>query len=139
MTAITVRNIDHVVLRVADLERSLGFYCGVLGCREDRRQEKLGLVHLRAGVSMIDLVDVSGKIGKRYGPPPGSKGRNVDHIALRIADFDEAAIRARLEAHGVAPGRVMTVYGAEGEGPALYIEDPDGNTIELKGPAASAV
>ncbi len=132
---ITIRNIDHVVLRVADLERSMRFYCQVLGCELDRRRKKLGMVHLRAGASMLDLVDVKGKIGKRYGPAAGDQGRNVDHLAFRVEAFDEAQMRAHLEAHGVEPGEVKTLYGNEGDGPAMYIEDPDGNTVELKGPA----
>ncbi len=135
MTAIRIRNIDHVVFRVAELERALKFYCDVLGCRVDRRRDDLGMIHLRAGAAMIDLVDVAGKIGLRYGAPPGEQGRNVDHVSLRLESFDEAGIRAHLEAHGVAPGEVKTLYGAEGDGPAMYIQDPDGNTVELKGPA----
>lgn len=136
MTALTIRNIDHVVLRVADLERALAFYCDALGCRVDRRRDDLGMVHLRAGDSMIDLVDVAGKIGKRLGAAAGREGRNVDHLALRIESFDEAALRRHLEAHGIEPGEVKTLYGNEGDGPAMYIEDPDGNTVELKGPVS---
>ena len=134
MTAIRIRNIDHVVFRVAELEPALEFYCRVLGCRVDRRRDDLGMVHLRAGSAMIDLVDVNGKIGRRLGAPPGEEGRNVDHVSLRLESFDESGIRAHLEAHGVAPGDVKTLYGAEGDGPAMYIQDPDGNTVELKGP-----
>ncbi len=134
MGAIEIRAIDHVVLRVRDLERSLRFWCGTLGCREERRLDALGLVQLRAGASLIDLVDVSGPLGKRWGDPPGESGRNVDHVALQLASFDEAAIRARLEADGVEPGDVSQVYGAEGMGPSFYVRDPDGNVVELKGP-----
>ena len=129
--------IDHVVLRVADVERSLGFYCGVLGCREERRIEALGLVQLRAGRGLIDLVDVNSPLGKAGGPAPGEGGRNVDHVALRVEPFDEAVLRAHLRSHGVEPGDVAERYGAEGSGPSMYVRDPDGNTIELKGPARS--
>jgi catechol 2,3-dioxygenase-like lactoylglutathione lyase family enzyme len=128
-----IRGIDHVVLRVSDVERSLRFYCGVLGCREERRLEPLGLYQLRAGSALIDLVDVASPLGRAGGPPPGAQGRNVDHVALRIADFDEARLRAHLLSHGVEPGEVGERYGAAGLGPSLYIRDPDGNTIELKG------
>jgi len=134
VSAIRIRNIDHVVFRVAELERALEFYREVLGCRVERRRDDLGMVHLRAGAAMIDLVDVAGKIGRRYGAAPGQQGRNVDHVSLRLERFDEAAIRAHLEAHGVEAGEVATLYGAEGDGPAMYIQDPDGNTVELKGP-----
>jgi glyoxylase I family protein len=128
--------IDHVVLRVTDLGAALRFYCDVLGCREERRVDDLGLVQLRAGRSLIDLVAVDGKLGRAGGAPPGEEGRNMDHLALRIEDFDEAALRAHLTSHGVDVGEAATRYGAEGDGPSLYIRDTDGNTIELKGPPA---
>jgi glyoxylase I family protein len=135
LNPIDVRNLDHVVLRVSDVNTSLAFYCEVLGCREERRLEELGLYQLRAGASLIDLVDVEGPLGKAGGPPPGEQARNVDHVALFLAGFDEPAIRAHLEKHGVEAGDVAERYGAQGMGPSLYIRDPDGNTIELKGPA----
>ena len=132
---IKVLGIDHVVLRGADVERAIRFYCDVLGCREERRAADIGLVQLRAGTALIDLVGVDGELGRAGGAAPGTEGRNVDHVALRIEVFDEAALRTHLEAHGVAAGEVKRRYGAEGDGPSLYIEDPDGNTVELKGPA----
>lgn len=130
--------IDHVVLRVADVTRALRFYQDVLGCREERRLDALGLVQLRAGGSLIDLVDVAGPLGKLGGGPAAVTERNVDHVALRVARFDEATLRAHLEAHGVEPGEVGVRYGAEGNGPSMYIRDPDGNVIELKGPPDEA-
>ena len=122
-----ILGIDHVVLRVADLERAITFYSGVLGAKEERRSEKFSLVQLRAGRSLIDLIEA---------PAGEAKGANMDHFALRIEPFNEAAIRAHLEANGIAVGEVKTRYGADGNGPSLYIEDPDGNTVELKGPPA---
>lgn len=121
-----IKGLDHVVLRVADLERALGFYCGVLGCREERRVESINLVQLRAGASLIDLVPAQGT--------PDPERGNMDHFALRIEPFDLAALRAHLESHGIVVGEFATRYGAEGQGPSLYITDPDGNTVELKGP-----
>lgn len=135
--AIRIRGIDHVVLRVRDLERALAFWCDVLGCREERRLADLGLVQLRAGAALIDLVDAAAPLGRQGGAPPGSGGRNVDHVALRLESFDEATLRAHLHAHGVSAGPVETRYGAEGMGPSVYIHDPDGNVIELKGPPAA--
>ncbi len=132
---IKVLGIDHVVLRVADVERATRFYCDVLGCREERRVADIGLIQLRAGTALIDLVGVDSELGRAGGAAPGAEGRNVDHVALRIEVFDETALRTHLEAHGVAAGEVKRRYGAEGDGPSLYIEDPDGNTVELKGPA----
>ncbi len=130
--AIRVLGIDHVVLRVRDIERALAFYRDVLGCREERRVDDL--VQLRAGRALIDLVDVASPLGREGGAAPAKEGRNVDHVALRIAVFDEARLVDHLTAHGVAPGEVERRYGAEGDGPSMYIEDPDGNVIELKGP-----
>jgi glyoxylase I family protein len=137
MTAIRLRGLDHVVLRVTDPERSLAFYCGVLGCREERRVGALGLIQLRAGASLIDLVGVDSPLGRLGGAAAGEGARNLDHLALELEDFDETAIRAWLSGHGVEPGDVAQRYGARGMGPSLYIRDPDGNVVELKGPPAS--
>jgi catechol 2,3-dioxygenase-like lactoylglutathione lyase family enzyme len=127
--------IDHVVLRVADLPRSLAFYEKVLGCKTERNQEDIGLWQLRAGAALIDLVPVDGVVGRRGGPAPGSNGHNMDHLALAIRPFDRAALQAHLARHGVAvEGGSDGNYGAEGESPALIIRDPDGNMIELMGP-----
>jgi catechol 2,3-dioxygenase-like lactoylglutathione lyase family enzyme len=126
-----ILGIDHVVLRVADKERAIAFYEGVLGAKVERRGGRNGLVQLRAGRSLIDL------IGATPGEAPAgmTKGaRNMDHFALRIEPFDETAIRAHLEVHGIEAGDLNTRYGAEGEGPSLDIEDPEGNIVELKGP-----
>ena len=132
-----VQRLDHVVLRVRDLDRSEAFYREVLGCALARRRDDLGLRHLRAGASMIDLVAVDGTLGRRGGTAAGAEGRNLDHLCLRIEPFDEAAIAAHLAAHGLAPhGPAASNFGAEGDGPSLYFDDPDGNVIELKGPSA---
>lgn len=136
MNALEIRRIDHVVLRVCDLAASLRFYQDVLGCKVERASDALGLYQLRAGESLIDLLPIDGPLGRRGGAAPGAEGRNVDHFALTLARFDEAALRAHLAAHGVAPGDVAPRYGAEGMGPSMYIVDPDGNVVELKGPAA---
>lgn len=133
--AIRIRGLDHVVLRTANLEAMLEFYVNVLGCPEERRAASLGLVQLRAGAHLIDLVDVNAPLGKMGGAAPGPEGRNMDHFCVQVADFDEAAIRADLAAHGIDAGSVEERYGAEGSGPSLYIHDPDGNVVELKGAA----
>jgi catechol 2,3-dioxygenase-like lactoylglutathione lyase family enzyme len=134
--AIAIREIDHLVLRVADLDRMLGFYCGVLGCALERRVDELGLVQLRAGRSLVDLVPVAGALGRAGGAAPGREGRNVDHFCFRVEPFDEAAIRRRLACAGVAAGETVSRYGAEGHGPSIYVNDPEGNVVELKGPPA---
>ena len=134
---IAIREIDHVVLRVVDLERVERFYREVLGCAVARRQEAIGLIQLRAGSSLVDLVPVDGKLGRMGGAAPGKEGRNLDHVCFRVEPFDEAAIRAHLAAHGVEAGPTDSRFGAEGDGPSIYLQDPEGNTIELKGPPSA--
>jgi glyoxylase I family protein len=107
----------------------------VLGCQVERVREELGLTHLRAGAAMIDLVAVDGELGRRGGAPAASEGRNVDHFCLRIEPFDAAALVSHLTAHGVTASEIKSRFGAEGTGPSLYITDPEGNGVELKGPS----
>jgi glyoxylase I family protein len=127
-----VRAIDHVVLRVVDLERMIDFYSRVLGCQVEWRRPDLGLVHLRAGSAMIDLVPVAGRLGQLGGPPPGKEGRNLDHVCLRVEPFDADAIVAHLQAHGARVGEIRPRFGAQGEGVSVYVYDPEDNLIELK-------
>ncbi len=131
---ITPAGLDHVVLRTGRLREMIRFYEYVVGCSVERTVDTLGLYQLRAGASLIDLVDADGELGKRGGPPPGEKGRNMDHFCLRIDPWDEAAIRKHLEEHGVEAPETADRYGADGPGPSIYVRDPDGNTVEFKGP-----
>ncbi len=136
--SVRIREIDHVVIRVSDLDSMLRFYCDVLGCSIERRKDDIGLIQLRAGRSLIDLVPVEGELGRAGGAGPGPEGRNMDHLCFRLESFDEASLVEHLESHGVEPGRVASRYGAEGQGPSMYVSDPEGNMIELKGPPASS-
>ncbi|QXH49104.1 VOC family protein [Pseudomonas fakonensis] len=129
-----ILHIDHLVLRVRDLARSMKFYGDVLGCPLDRRREDLGMVHLAAGSSLIDLVAIEGPLGRKGGAAPGREGHNLDHLCLRIEPFDEPALRAHLQAAGVQVEPAEQRYGADGEGLSVYCLDPDGNRVELKGP-----
>ena len=131
-----LQQIDHVVLRVRDGAAMQAFYCDVLGCSVERRQDGIGLVQLRAGQSLIDLVPVDGKLGRMGGAAPGAEGRNMDHLCLRAEPFDREAILAHLQAHAVRIGDYGSRYGAEGEGPSQYLFDPEGNLVELKGAPA---
>jgi len=131
---IRIRDIDHLVLRVVDIDSMLRFYCEVLGCTVERRQDEIGLVQLRAGRSIVDLVPVNGQLGRAGGAAPGKEGRNLDHFCFRIDPFDEPDLRRHLEAHGIEAGPVTSRYGAEGRGPSIYVTDPEGNVVELKGP-----
>ena len=128
-TPYSILTLDHVVLRARDMAAMERFYQEVLGCAVVKRQVKVGLVHLSAGRSLIDLIELGRTIDG------GPEGRNMDHLCVRVEPFDEAAIRAHLGAHGVACGKVERRFGAEGTGPSIYFQDPEGNTVELKGPA----
>jgi catechol 2,3-dioxygenase-like lactoylglutathione lyase family enzyme len=129
-----LKQIDHIVLRIRDLQNSLAFYRDVLGCPVDKVQDKIGLWQVRAGSSLIDLIPLDGALGKLGGAGPAKEGRNVDHFAIQITPFDDAKIRAHLAAHNVTVTDSGQRYGAEGDGPSIYILDPDGNSVELKGP-----
>ena len=133
--AIHVAGLDHLVLRVADLDRAIRFYEDVLGCHVERRLDQPKLVQLRAGTSMIDLVPGGGGAARS---DEAATGRNLDHFAVRISAFDFQALADHLRRHGVAVGEVRRRYGAEGYGSSLYITDPDGNVVELKGPPEKA-
>ena len=134
MSAINIKGLDHVVLRVADLEKSMAFYCGVLGCVEVRRRPETGLYQFRAGISMVDLVPLDSPGGRRGGAGPGKEGRNMAHFCFNLTAFDEDAIRAQLAAHGIEVKKSGNRFGAEGTGPSIYMDDPDGNEVEIKGP-----
>ncbi len=128
-----LKAIDHVVIRARDIETMKAFYLDVVGCTIVRHNEPLGLWHLRAGTSMIDLVDITRNPGGGEAPAAGA---NMDHVALRVEPFDDATIREHLAAHGVEPGTTANRFGAEGAGLSIYFPDPEGNGVELKGPAS---
>lgn len=135
---INVRSVDHVVLRVADVDKVGAFYIDVLGGEWDRRRPDIGLHHLRLGDMMIDLVPVDGKLGQMGGAAPGPEGRNVDHVAFRVDPWDGPAILQHLRQHGIE-GEINMRYGADGDGPSVYVRDPEGNGVELKGRAEQEV
>jgi catechol 2,3-dioxygenase-like lactoylglutathione lyase family enzyme len=130
---IAIQAIDHVVFRVADLDAMVRFYTEVLGARFEKHQEAVGLYQLRVGTALIDLVPVDGTLGAKGGAAPGSEGRNVDHVCFRVLPWDGEAILAELESHGIE-AEIVSRYGAEGDGPSIYLTDPEGNNLELKGP-----
>jgi glyoxylase I family protein len=132
---ISIRDIDHLVLRVRDIDAMRRFYCDVLGATHVAWRPEFGMSHLKVGRSMIDLITVDGKLGKAGGAAPGREGRNLDHLCLRLEPFDQDAIVAHLKRHGVEVGEIRKRYGAEGNGVSIYVNDPEGNTVELKGPS----
>lgn len=131
-----LQRLDHVVLRARDSTRLIGFYRDVLGCTLERDVPELGLTQLRAGAALIDIVSADGPLGRARGAPPQpDAGHNVDHVCLRVAPFEPERIAQHLQRHGASASAVRRVYGAEGLGPSVYVRDPEGNTVELKGPA----
>jgi catechol 2,3-dioxygenase-like lactoylglutathione lyase family enzyme len=133
-----IRGIDHLVLRTADVGRLVRFYVDVLGCVVEKEQPAFGLTQLRAGSALIDLVSLDGPLGRAGGAGPGVEGRNLDHFCLRIDPFDINSLRMHFDIHHIDIGPVEQRYGAEGSGPSIYLKDPDGNTVELKGPPNTA-
>jgi glyoxylase I family protein len=128
-----IRSLDHLVLRVRDLEAMIAFYTEVLGLTVERRQDAIGLVQLRAGAQLVDLVAVEGRLGRLGGAAPGAHGRNLDHFCLNVEGFDLAEVTAHLEAHGVEVGESGQRFGAGGLGVSVYLADPEGNGLELRG------
>jgi len=131
---VRIREIDHLVLRVVDLDAMLRFYCDALGCSVERRRDDIGLVQLRAGRCLLDLVPVDGELGRAGGAAAGREGRNLDHFCFRVEPFDAAAIQSHLRGFGIDAGEPARRYGAQGVGPSIYVRDPEGNVVELKGP-----
>ena len=130
---INIQGIDHVVFRVVDLEKVASFYIEVLGARWEKKQEEIGLYQLRVGSALVDLVPVDGRLGRMGGAAPGKEARNVDHVCFRVLPWDGEAILGQLREHAIA-GEIVSRYGAEGDGPSIYLADPEGNNLELKGP-----
>ena len=128
----SIRNIDHIVLRTTDLPAMLAFYRDLLGCPVERTLEELGLTQLRAGDSLIDLVTTDSELGRLGGGPPVQDGRNLEHVCLLLDGIDEAGLTAYLESAGVEVSEFQTRYGADGFGQSIYINDPQGNVVELK-------
>src|SRR5437867_1296143 len=128
-------NLDHIVLRVKDLDVAIAFYEQVVGGKLQRRVPPAGFAQVRIGTSMIDVISLDGKLGMEGGAGPGAEGRNVDHLCVRIDSFDEDAIIKFLRSKGVEPFDISHRFGADGYGPVMYVRDPDGNMVELKGPS----
>lgn len=117
----SVTALDHVVLRVRDMSRALAFYCDLLGCPVERRLESIGLVQLRAGSALIDLIPADDSV---------IISQNMDHFCIRIRPFHPEALKRHLASYLI--GDVEQRYGAQKMGQSLYLKDPDGNVVELK-------
>lgn len=117
-----ITGFDHLVVNVADVDASLEFYVGVLGLEPVRLEE------WRAGEAPFVSVRVDG--GTILDLMPGARtGENIDHFCLVIDDdIDELAASGRFDVE-LGP---MSLFGARGQGNAIYIRDPDGNRVELR-------
>jgi catechol 2,3-dioxygenase-like lactoylglutathione lyase family enzyme len=120
---VRVSGFDHLVLRVADVDRSLSWYCGELGLEAERvdqwRRGDVLFPSLRIDPStVIDLLAAE------------RTGENTDHICLVVDRFDLDAAAASGE-WDVVMGP-MEVWGARGTGRSLYVRDPDRNVVELR-------
>lgn len=130
---INVNGIDHVVLRARDFESLISFYTDIIGCKLERVSTDYGIAQLRAGNSLVDIVDLTGRLGQMGGDAPDHRASNMDHFALQIRPWNETAIIEHLKSHSVVHGDIEQRYGARGNGPSIYLQDPEGNHLELKG------
>ena len=120
---VQVTGLDHIVLDVVDVEKSLAWYTDVLGLEpmrvdEWRRGEVLFPSVRIDDATIIDLL------------PLEATGENINHFCLVIAatDLDELARSGEVDVVD-GPG---TRFGARGDATSLYVRDPDGNTVELR-------
>ncbi len=130
---ITIVGLDHVVYRTSNLGQMLKFYCDVLGCHVERAlPPEKGLVQLRAGNALIDIVPIDSELGQLGGKAPSQDGRNIDHVCLQVAPFAESQLLDYLDSNNVVHSGFAERYGAQGFGRSIYIKDPEGNEVELK-------
>jgi catechol 2,3-dioxygenase-like lactoylglutathione lyase family enzyme len=117
----SLTGIDHIALKVRDLDRSIDFYTAALGLKLERRRSEIGLAHLRAGDALVDL------IGLGSNTKPG-----LDHFCLRVGDLPIDGIVRHLTALDICIDRPALRYGATGDGMSIYLRDPDGHGLELR-------
>lgn len=135
---IKVLGIDHIVIRARNPAVMIEFYSGVLGCSVERDvSAEIGLIQLRAGRALIDIVAVDSELGRKGGAAPGDTGINMDHFCLQIEKIDESKLRDFLAAKNVSFSGFERRYGAEGYGRSIYVADPEGNIVELRGAGQS--
>lgn len=127
MKPLEIDGIDHVVLRVTNIQRSLDFYVGLLGLSLERVIEDIGIYQLRCGRNLIDLVAMPA--GAVLADVPQ---RGIDHVCLHVRG-DMSRILEYMQENGVELGSPLReIYGSTGFGTSLYVLDPDRHTIELK-------
>jgi catechol 2,3-dioxygenase-like lactoylglutathione lyase family enzyme len=126
-----LEGIDHILLLVSGMKPAVRFYTEVLGCTVEGALPQFGMLQLRAGAALIDLVDIAAPEAS-WAKPPAAGGRNFDHLCLALGAYDEAKLRRHL--HRVEIIEEGVHGGSRGESLSLYVRDPSGNVIELKGP-----
>jgi glyoxylase I family protein len=130
---IEIVGLDHIVLRTSHMEEMLHFYGTVLGCPVERElSPEFGLLQLRAGTALIDLVAVDSELGRTGGGPPTEGDNNMDHFCLQVNSLPEEEICQHLASHGIEAGPFERRYGAQGYGNSVYLRDPDENIVELR-------
>jgi len=129
---INIIALDHIVLRTSQLDNMVHFYQDILGCMIEREKLDIGLTQLRAGSALIDIVTVDSELGRMGGIAPQQNGRNVDHFCLQISAFEEEELLAYLKQHNITTSSFAERYGAQGYGRSVYVDDPEGNVVELK-------
>ena len=128
-----ITGIDHIVLRTSKLHEMLQFYCDVLGCPIERQlPPKTGLTQLRAGNALIDIVTIDSELGRVGGGPPPSEENTLDPFCLQLEPVSEQQLANYLKESDIEVSEFTERYGAEGFGRSVYIQDPEGNTVELK-------
>jgi len=126
--AVKITGLDHVVLRTRQLDQVLAFYRDKLGCPVERTLDVIGLYQLRAGTALVDVVDTNVFTVAQAGP-----GESLfDHFCLSVSAPSVAELCAMLDTNGIAHGEPAERYGATGNGTSVYVNDPDGRTVELK-------
>jgi len=127
--AVNVTGFDHIVLRCADVEVALAFYGDELGLEPERVDEwrRGEVLFPSVRIDATTLIDLFAAPRDDQNPAPGAQG-NVDHFCLVIEPTDLDALAARF------PGAVRAdgLFGARGFASSVYLQDPDGNTIELR-------
>ena|SRR6266542_2506418 len=131
MTGLRIIEMDHIVLNVRDVERSLGFYTQVLGLKGERIEEfrsgKVGFPSVRInGDTLIDLT-------KSATAEASNRTPNLNHFCFVAESTDLAALTQRLRGQGVPiVHEPVSRWGAHGQATSIYILDPDGNEIEIR-------
>lgn len=132
-TPFNVVGLDHVVILVTDMQKALDFYQGILGLPHGYAFPDIAMEQLWVGTELLVLIDISTPKGAGA-IPPVSGGRNMDHFCISLVPYDKDALRAYLVDQGVEIVNEAFHSGARGMGEAIYVLDPFGNKVELKGP-----